>query len=151
MEYYGLFLMSVVLTCAPTANGQDCQILQISDLGDTTTPSSTGLLPASILRNGSPPLLQIHQLNIVCLSQGSVRDTYGSTSVVVHFFDEQRDSNSTYQVEYRCENGTWRFETLILFPTATLATQLRVDCAICINPMATQTFDVTEDEHCAGE
>ena len=146
-----------MLVYTATVDGQDCSLPQISDLGDTTAPSPLGLLPATfaLLTNQGFPALQIHQLNIVCLSQGSVRDTYGSTSLVVRYFDAQSSTTFTIQVDYRCdESGEWangRFASLLLFPTATLTTQLRTDCAICQNPQGIQTYTPTAEEHCAGE
>ena len=160
MEYISIFFMwniLVMLVYTATVDGQDCPLPRISDLGDTNTPSPLGLLPATLalLRGQGFPALQILQLNIVCLSQGSVRDTYGSTSLVVQYFDAQRSTTSTIQVDYQCgESGEWvngQFASLLLFPRATLTTQLRMDCAICINPQSTQTYTPTAEEHCAGE
>lgn len=142
-----------VFILVSVTSGQDCRELRDVDLGDTNTPSTTGLL-ASALAAGSGevnPTIQILESNKVCLGQGAVRDTYGTVSLVVSYF-KALNVNLTVQVEYQCTEGVWGFDSqpsVTTAPQASLTTVLRRDCIFCLKPGLGAT--VTPEEHCAGE
>ena len=145
----------VFLWSVSCANGQQvlgCAELRISDLGDSTAPSTQGLLATALATGNTNPSVQLLQFNTVCLSQGSVRDRYLSVSVVVRY---RRDGmEATAQVEFQCQNNeTWIFPvqfSAFLNPSVTLSTALRTDCVACI-PQEDIYLYVTIEEHCAGE
>ena len=142
-------VLVAVLSCA--VNSQDCSELQISDLGDTTSESQTGLL-ADTLRvlggDSTNRAVQILEFNTVCLSQGALKDTYTRTSVVVRYTADGVEATS--QVEYQCIDGVWEIPntgtpTIDNSPIANLTTPVRTDCILC-----SSSGSITDVEHCAG-
>lgn len=154
-----MWTVSLILLSAMNVNGQDCPMLQISDLGNTTAPSTAGLLADTIAAQTGvvDPFIRIIEVNVVCLGQGSVRDTYRTISLVVEYFSETSRNVSTVQVDYQCvSSGGWGFAgpgALNANPTATLTTVLRRDCVLCIDPTAPVDTPslATPDEHCVGK
>lgn len=154
----GVFLL-IVLSSPSAIQGQfssagDCAELQSSDLGNITTESQVGLLADTLRvvgRDGITPSVQILESNVVCLSQGSVKDTYSTVSVVVRYTADGIEYTS--QVEYMCDGGVWGFSSL--FPAVvnnslvgTLTSPVRTDCILCTG--STIDIDITEVEHCLG-
>lgn len=144
-----VFLLSVV-------NGQDCLILQPSDLGDTSAPSSVGLLAETLAAEfgTGPPSIQILEINPVCLAQGTMRDRYRSISIVVRYLRAADNMEVEVQVEYDCNNasGQWRFNPTVAVtvnPEVTLATAVRTNCILCGNSRQVTTVELNEN-HCAG-
>lgn len=127
-----------------------------SELGDTTTPVSTGLLAQALAaERGNPRLTaQLLEFNIVCLAQGTVRDTYRSLSLIVSYRDGGTDS--TTQLHLQCDSGSWSIFTGGVSRLAastpnggTLSTALKTDCIACLNPL--QGAPVTQAHHCQGK
>ena len=145
------------LLCSSFATGQECNEIQLEDLGNTAIPSPTGLLADTLnaLPGASPAMIQVLQLNEVCLGQGSMKGTYRSVSVIVEYFDMTASNNLTVQTEYQCENGLWVImgtPEVTTNPTGTLTTPPRTDCARCIGPLSAPVIlPITPDEHCAGK
>ncbi len=91
MELF-LLAFSLVLVCLqiPAVRGQfdgtNCTTLQESELGDTTAVTSTGLLAEALSLSGDAgTTVQLLQYNIVCLAQGTARDTYRSLSLIAEY------------------------------------------------------------------
>ena len=157
MEFSLLLLLMISLPLV--ANSQVCSELQSSDLGDTTAASTVGLLADTLMSVNmlaENPSVQILESNTVCLSQGSVKDTYTYVSVVVRYTADGNES--TLQVSYMCSAGTWvsTFGTYVVEnnPVANFTTPLRTDCILCIDPAvapATVVNLITEVEHCTSK
>ena len=99
----------LLLLATATADGQysDCSMLQASELGDNITLSGTGLLADALSAVIQATLnYQLLEFNTVCLAQGTVRDTYRSTSLVVRYRD-YLGVESTTQLHLQCINGDW--------------------------------------------
>ena len=178
VAHTGVFLL-FALSLPPAIQAQassigDCAELQSGDLGNITAPSPIGLL-ADTLRianedidgsgsgNGSGSddtindlHVQILESNVVCLSQGSVKNTYSTVSVVIRY--TAGGIESTSQVEYECsrtDSGpVWGVSNPVVVNDsliATLTTPMRTDCSRCINGIAAgPSSNITEVEHCSG-
>ena len=152
----GVLLLLLVLFSS-SVNGQysDCTVLEASELGDNTTLSGTGLLAEAINSVLQSALTyQLLEFNTVCLAQGTVRDTYRSTSLVVRY----RDSlgvESTTQLHLQCINGDWSTinfgsaDNAISTVDGSLTTPTRRDCLVCTSPAL--PISVSTQEHCAGK
>ena len=147
------------LVLVNSVNGQGCAELQASDLGSTTGTSNVGLLADTIAAEEgiANPIVQILEINTVCLAQSGVRDTYESTSVVVRYMRMTRvrgpgeiSEEVTGQVEYACSDGTWAFNVARIDtnPMADLATQLTRSCISCLSPVENPA--VSTLQHCLG-
>ena len=151
----GVLLLLLVLFSS-SVNGQysDCSMLQASELGDNTTLSSTGLLADALNAGGQATLTyQLLEFNTVCLAQGTVRDTYRSTSLVVRY----RDSlgvESTTQLHLQCIDEDWSdlnfgsIDNAISTTDSSLTTPTRRDCLLCISPAVAP---ISTLEHCFGK
>ena len=148
-----------VLLSLSAVNGQysDCSMLQASELGDNTTLSSDGLLAEALnARSQATLTYQLLESNTVCLAQGTVRDSYRSTSLVVRYRDSVGDE-STMQLHLQCIDGDWRernfgfSDNAISTADGSLTTPTRRDCLVCASP-ATQIIgsSVSTQEHCLG-
>ena len=140
----GLHLL-VLLSLPPrTIYGQEvvniCEMLKDSDLGNTSIPSSEGLLAA---HQGFR--LQILETHTVCLGQGVLKNRYRSVSVLVRYRKED-DSEEVVQVEYQCEKNEWVKPSVTSPPRANFSTPLRTDCALC----SPESFaeEPISDQHC---
>lgn len=145
-----LLVFSVLLY---VATGQNCPIVTPDDLGNTTTPSTNGLLPTSlaVLFGTAPPSIQILQANVVCLAQGSIKYTYRTISLVVRYLRAADMMEAIVQVEYQCMGVQWQVLSTTLNPVATLmTTALRSDCSLCLGPLVSTAVPVDET-HCAGK
>lgn len=160
MELYFLKLkvaFILVLYTSSFVNGQDCPILLPSDLGNTTAPSSIGLFPDIAVAAGrSRPSVHILEINVVCLCQGILRDTFRHASFVVRYLRASDNMEIIEQVESSCSLGQWGltsgFAPLIeMNPVATLNTALRTDCILCIDPSLTTAVVSDSATHCAGK
>jgi hypothetical protein len=145
------FLLSVLLLYTGFVSGQDCAELTINDLGSVSNPSQTGLLyDALALRETSAVApIQIIRIHIVCLAQGSARDTYRSVSVVVEY--QEGAISRTVQADFQCSNGVWAAtaESVTDNPTATFTTPQRTDCINCIRPGPSSPH-ISGVDHCEG-
>ena len=140
-------LMLVPLACSQSSN---CPLLLDSQLGDTSNTSTEGLLAEALREEsgGDDVSLQILETQTVCLSQGTVKDTYHSVSVVVRY-RESGGMEEEVQVEYQCTDGEWGFgnqSSVTLEPVGNLSTALRTDCSLCIKPNI--SAESTAEEHC---
>lgn len=137
-------------------------MLQIHDLGNTSAFSSVGLLADTLVVAGETNVsIQIIGFNKVCLGQGSVRDTFQSASIVMVYRNASNGVEFTVQVEYRCSGGVWDVlygindtPSITFNPTATLNTNKRQDCILCISPRVSPlalAATLSSMEHCAGE
>ena len=162
-----LFLI-LSLCLGLTVNGQtpQCPLIQGSELGSFDAPVAGGLV-SSAYRQGDgdqSPRVQIFEYNVVCLSAGTVRDTYRSVSVVVNYtcigVSECEDTPFTIsQFEFGCtaevSGAQWSpslggsMEGIRTTPAdGSLATPLRTDCGICGSPVR---FPFSNNEnHCGG-
>ena len=155
------FLMQAVsllaLLSGSEVNGQysDCSMLQASELGDNTTLSSTGLLAEALNAVSQATLTyQLLEFNTVCLAQGTARDTYRSTSLVVMYRPSVGDV-STMQLHLQCINGDWSdlnfgsADNAISTADGSLITPTRRDCLVCVSPAT--PIPVSTQEHCSGK
>ena len=143
-----LFLLSV-LVFSPSVQGQDCARITATDLGDTAVASGVGLLADALTAaGGGPAMVQVLGINIVCEAQGSARDTYRSTSVVVQYMD-MAAMTAMVQVESQCVGGIWGAAMLNMVPDADITTPTRTDCIICADP-AVASGPIIGDSHCQG-
>lgn len=157
MDFLPRLVLLWVLAVPHASNGQtDCPRLQIGDLGDTTAPSTTGLVAFTLSSvagdTGTPSSVQVITMNTVCLGQGTVRDMYRSVSVIVDYLDGTTNMMMIAQVEFQCMGGMWGFQNEASFtetPTGTLMTSVRTDCTICLSPPLGTGLAVSPDEHCA--
>ena len=137
---------------------RDCPLLQSSDLGNTTSPSTNGLIAVSLMaleeEDGTPSVhLMDHQ--IVCLALGSGKDLYRMVSVIARFTSSGEDALvSTMQFHFECDNGTWSnnvsgdYENAVSNSSTlegNLTTALRRDCRLC-----TDSILSSPEEHCVG-
>ena len=174
LVHTGVFLL-FALSLPPAIRAQassigDCAELQSGDLGNVTAPSPVGLL-ADTLRISNEAIggsgsgdtiindlhVQILESNVVCLSQGSVKNTYSTVSVVIRYTADGIESTS--QVEYECsrtDSGpVWGVGNPVVvndsLVAATLTTPMRSDCSRCINPIAAgPSSNITGVKHCSG-
>ena len=143
-----LFLLSVLMS-SPSVQGQDCARITATDLGDPAA-SGVGLLADALnATGGGPVMVQVIGINIVCEAQGSTRDTYRSTSVVVQYVDMATAMTAMVQVEYQCVGGIWGAAMLNMVPDADITTPTRTDCIICADP-AVASGPIIGDSHCQG-
>ena len=156
MGIIGYLLPVISLLSLTAVNGQysDCSMLQTSELGDDTALSDTGLLADALNAGGQATLTyQLLESKTVCLAQGTVRDTYRSTSLVVRY----RDSlgvESTTQLHLQCIDGDWSTvnfgstDNAISTADGSLTTPVRRDCLVCVSPAL--PIPVSTQEHCSG-
>ena len=164
----GLILISV-LSFARAQVTVDCPPFDVSLLGATDMQTTDGLVGAALrAANGDPamPSVQVHNSNIVCITNGRTRDTYSGVSVVVNYTctggsPSGCTGNPTVsQFEFECVTGpTWTTSVggsasnIITTPSnGTLSTPLRTDCGVCVSPLRLG-FDTTtnNDQHCGCE
>ena len=133
----------------------DCPMLRLSDLGDNATMSGTGLLADALSATGQTSNMnQLLQYNIVCLGQGTTRDTYRTASLVVRYLDSTA-TERTMQLHLQCEDGAWSTDYMgsadnsLTTADGSLSTPLRTDCLICLAPAS--GLMVSTEEHCLGE
>ena len=159
-EMINMKLLVAISWLLVTARGQDdCAMLQESQLGDTTGLSGTGLLADALsLQTGDATLTyQLLEFNTVCLAQGSVRDTYRSTSLIVRFRDSG-GTESTMQLHLQCVDGAWNTaadgisgSNAATAAGGTLTTALRINCFLCLDPSLASAGVVSTEEHCIGK
>lgn len=164
-----LVLALALLLTSPTVGGQfaDCLMLQESELGDSTTLTSSGLLADALAppdeaepsSSEQPDLkYQLLRYNTVCLGQGTVQNTYRSMSLVVRYLDSL-DAQYTIQLHLQCVNGTWSTANFgssvdaVTVADGNLTTPLRRDCLLCVSPSANLSqadLLISAEEHCLG-
>ncbi len=155
-----LFLLAVSLALVflqiPAVRG-DCPMLQESELGDTNAVTAAGLMAEalSFATGEARPTVQLLQYNILCLAQGTGRDTYRSLSLIAEYYRESGDTVDIKQLHLQCVGGNWSTvnfgtrSTAISTPTnSTLTTTLRTDCFLCLNPLQGGPEGA---HHCQGE
>ena len=152
-----LKVIFLLLLATATANGQysDCSMLEASELGDNSTLSDTGLLVDALnARSQATLTYQLLEFNTVCLAQGTIKDTYRSTSLVVRYRDSN-NAESTGQLHLQCFNGDWSevsfggSDNAISTADGSLTTPTRRDCLVCASPAF--PIPVSTQEHCAGK
>ena len=149
-----IFLLMVVTPVINSQTDTDCLEVQVSDLGNTTAISNTGLLVQSLAASagdGTSPTIQVLEINTVCLAQGSMDGYYSFTSIVARYMTSD-GTDTTVQVSYQCTASEWNINVLgstvvTTNPTATLTTVLRNDCGACVGP---GTFPSDTVNHCLG-
>ena len=141
------------------AQFDDCSALQESELGNTTALSTSGLLADALaFQSGEANLaLQVLEYNTVCLGQGTSRDSYRSTALVVRYL-QAGESEVISQLHLQCIAGTWSTnnfgssQNALTDADGTLSTSLRTDCFLCLEPDSAppgQQFSM--EHHCLGE
>lgn len=134
-----------ILLC--TVVGQNhCPVIIPSDLGNVNTPSNDGLVPPLVGTS-----IQILEANVVCLAQGSVKDTYRWISIIVRYLRDDNMMEFLIQVQYQCTAGVWQGGTLTPNPVGTLTTSLKTDCFLCFDPRTTTAVTIDPDTHCVGK
>jgi hypothetical protein len=135
------------------SQGGDCSPLVGEDLGDLDSLNRTGLISASL--SSQPAELQLLDYHIVCVAQGTERDTWRMVSGVATFM-LTGGINSTVQFHFQCENDGSAWSNTVInsteyvlttsSPNATFDTPNRTDCALCVSPE--QESDADNDQHC---
>ena len=133
--------------------GGDCSPLVGGDLGDLNSLSQMGLISAAL---PSQPEVQLLDYHIVCVAQGTERDTWRMVSVVAtYMLAGGMENNDTVQFHFQCEDDGSAWNTTVLnstefvlttSPNATLDTPTRIDCALCVSPE--QLPEADNDQHC---
>lgn len=145
-----IILWSVVVRTV-VCQGGDCSPLVGEDLGDFDSLNQTGLISAAL---PSQPEVQLLNYSIVCVAQGTVRDTWRMVSGVATYL-LAGGMNATVQFHFQCEDDGSAWNTTIInstdfvlsfSPNATFDTPIRTDCALCINPE--QLPEADNDQHC---
>ena len=153
-----VFLVLLSFTVVGGGQYDDCVMLQESELGNTTVVSNTGLLADALAASNQPgDAYQLLEFNTVCLGQGSVRDTYRTTSLIVRFRDNE-DNEWTMQLHYQCNRGVWNITAdgfgssanAVTAAGGTLTTALRTDCFLCLDPTLASGGQTSVEEHCIG-
>ena len=158
MKFY-LAIVLLLVVSAPSARGQisDCPMLQTSDLGDTTSLSSSGWLAAALeFHTDSEDQLtyQLLEYNTVCLGQGSVRGLYRSASFIVRYLNSSGAEN-IMQLYLNCIFGSWTTQTggshqnAISEAGGNFTTPLRTDCYLCSPPFLDNR--ITIEDGCFGK
>ena len=165
-----LFILGLVYFI-PTDAQLACSSLTVTDLGNTTAFSTTGLIPSTLVLGGeasSPVPVQISNYRILCDASGSMRGTSSYVSVLVQF---QCDFSSgsgnlamcdgttmiTRQYQFSCGAGDMWTTNIFsstnyvqtLSPTATFSTTPSNQCRACVDDQqfpSNQNIDNTT--HC---
>ena len=142
-----LVLATLLTAMLSPAGAQSCTRITANDLGNTTSPSSQGLIAAILSATGQPGTeIQLLQYNWVCESTSGMRDEFRSISLVAEYV--MGNSTLLSQFEFACRSGTgtpgpnvWGIgvsggieNTVTTPPNASLNTTLRQDCYQCISP-----------------
>ena len=135
----------IVLTVLSSALCQDCPIVRSSDLGSTDVPSNDGLLGYHYALQGAQ--VAIEEIEIVCLSQGEMRNEYHSASVIANVETTFNTSlqKQLIQLDLQCANGGW----MLLQPVKEVSgsTAQRIDCISCKGSESGSS----SLEHCVGK
>ena len=136
MKFFLVIALSSLLAAGVEAQG--CQAITESEVGDTNTLSTSGLI-AELLG------IQVQLLSSqpVCTVTAGVRDLYTEVSLVASYTDGASLLQS--QFEFGCTNETWTIEirgsstsTVTTPPNALLGgfivLPLRTDCYQCASP-----------------
>ena len=150
-----IFLVSVARKMAEGQEG-DCQPLQGTDLGDTESFNRTGLIAMSLANVTAQPEVQLLNHTIVCIAQGTKRDTWRMVSGVARYViaGESATQPFTTQFHFQCESDGSAWNTTIVNstefvltpPDANCSTELRTDCALCVSP--DQLPEAANEQHC---
>ena len=127
----------------------NCPIIQASDLSST----GSGLIAATFPPIDDNATVEIQDYKVVCLAQGTVRDTYRFVSLVVNYTYNGTERISQFQFECQLESWNTNVSGSVQYsrtdpPSASLETALRTDCAQCIDPR--QLSSVNNTQHCSG-
>ena len=173
MESYIFLALAIALSCTSVRGQNECPAIQESELGNTTTPGTSGLIADAITLgdSGSVPDILVLDSQTVCLAVGPTRDLYRYVSVVVSFNCSGSlapgnalgistcDGELTVQFDFECVAGPqWQRAVTLggdnVFNPAdgSLTTSLRTDCSFCVDPTIAGSFGLTVDmaTHCAG-
>lgn len=121
------FALTVLYTLVHTTSGQDdCPPLTLADLGSNVTSTTMGLISPAL--DGGPPV-RIIDFNIVCLAQGTRRNTFSTASVLVQYSMDQPAETDLFFLT--CRNGNWSSTGAFFSPTATLSTPTNTSCFRC--------------------
>ena len=153
---------------------EECDEIQISDLGSNETASTDGAIAQLISAGqaGTPDVLVISS-RTVCLAVAATRDKYRLASVIVTYDCGGAASAvcppgpypRTDQFEFGCEDPgsgpVWQETTLLAddrnVPVNPSITTLRRDCSFCVSPDDAATLGISptqnpvdNETHCAG-
>lgn len=155
-----LFIAVVVslVTRRVVGQGGDCPPLVGSDLGDNESFSQAGLISEAVRADTAQQNqteVQLLNYTIVCVAQGTVRDTWRMVSGVARYMiDGEASPATTTQFHFQCESDGSGWNTTVVNstdyvltqPDATLDTPPRTDCALCISP--SQLPEAVDEQHC---
>ena len=160
-------IIVLISTCTiflvPFASAPNCAVFRGDDLGSLTSFESYGLVLAALTfsRHGISGVDDVFIVdnNIVCLAQGSTRDTYRMVSAIVRYRINGGSTTFTQQFHFECSisSGTavWGFRVLGNFDNSvagtalvgSFTTPLRTDCRICADTVS----GFSAAEHCVGK
>ena len=166
MFYQFKIVFLVIGVGFPTATAilSDCSILTSSDLGSNITFSSEGLLAESLFKfqNSTQHLMYwVMDFNIICLSQGTSKEKYTSSSVVVAYLVKNGDIHVSSQriglFHFRCYNLNWKLNLITTIDT-TIASSSLMDimnkkvkkrCWMCTE-LIKNVLNKKSDDYCLG-
>lgn len=151
--------LNIPVSSAILLHATDCPEFKLAYLGSTITYIKSGLL-ASALQHGkdNSMLYKVVDHNIVCLSQGSVKDSYSTVSIFVNYMIQGQRDTSRDQFHFQCINDEWSIRVFAnpklsrsnSSIKANLLTPLRQDCWACVDLNHPGLLTRSEDEHCLG-
>ena len=158
MELIHLLAFVLLLLRSSPGRGQfdNCPMVEQSEIGDTSAPTGSGLLAEALAftTSNQAPTVQLLQVNVVCLAQGSVNGTYRSTSLIATYREAGGIEGIT-QLHLQCIAGVWSTmnfgsgATAASVPTGgSLTTALRTDCFLCSSPSLGGS--PSAEQHCIG-
>ena len=137
------------------ASCQQCSMVTESDLGNTTTPSTNGLISDAFTVSGDNvpnPLVQLLAYHIVCQVVAPTRGMYRYFSVIANYTANGEFGSS--QFDFGCnQQGEWSSVVagstdfaITTPPDGDFETTPRIDCGLCISPQ--QFSRSVLDTHC---
>lgn len=159
-----VFFITVVGWPIVKSQLSDCSILTLSDLGSNGSFTQEGLLANSLNNYRSNNTLDyyywIFDFNIICLSQGSEKDKYTSTSVIIAYFvkDDKQTSHKIGLFHFRCLDYNWALNLITVVEktvtTSALAHYLnhtvKKMCWICTE-LIIDVATMNVEDHCLGK
>jgi len=141
----------------------DCSILTATDLGSNSSFSRDGLLADSLnsFHTGRQNFMYwIVDFNIICLSQGSSKNKYSSSSVAVAYVVKNEDNPSQRigLFHFRCFNFNWTLNLITAIHTTIASSnlmnfmkyRLKERCWICTE-LIKDELSKNSDDHCLGK
>lgn len=157
--YCLLIIVSIARNWVANGQGGDCPPLLAEDLGHTGSFSEAGLISMALAVNATQPEVQLFNYTVVCIAQGTMKNTWRMVSGVALYNIMNGDLEPvTKQFHFQCDSDGSGWTTTVLNSTeftltapnaTTFNTDNRTDCALCVSP---ELMPEAENEHhCVGK